>query len=509
MFLREKIIRNVFYSWGYYTISILVGIFLMPFMVHRLGDTTYGIWVLVLSIAGYMGLFDLGIRGSIVKYVAELHAKNEQDKLNELTSTSFFTYSFIGFLVVCVTLIATVFLNNFFHIDQSLIYEAKVVLLLIGLNIAISLPLAVFGGVIWGLQRHDIFSIIEIIVLLIRTFLIVIFVYFGHKLIALAVITLLTNLLGNIIRIRFAWKINPGLRINYKLLKRSSMKLIFSYGFLVFLIGISARIISYTDSVVIGIFVSTAAITYYSIGLRFVDYSRDFISVMTSVLVPTASSFDSKNEFQKIKQLLILGTKYSLMLTLPIAITFILLGKQLISLWMGQKYVSSATILIILIIPQMAAIAQHIATAILLGIGKLKVLTILTICEAFANLLLSIILVKTYGLIGVALGTAIPFIIIKACILPIYICNIVKQNLIEYIRKTVILPFFASIPFILLMLIFKKIIYPRSIFAFIIEVLFCFTVYCLISIKLCIDKTERHALWLPIKKMLFNPVHAD
>ena len=43
-------------------------------MVHLLGDGDYGLWVTVFSLTGYFGLFDQGIRPSLVRYVSRDHA---------------------------------------------------------------------------------------------------------------------------------------------------------------------------------------------------------------------------------------------------------------------------------------------------------------------------------------------------------------------------------------------------------------------------------------------------
>ena len=68
-----EILKNVSSSWFSLGVNILVGIFLSPFILHRLGDTAYGIWILIFSVTGYYGLFDLGIRSSVVRYVYDLH----------------------------------------------------------------------------------------------------------------------------------------------------------------------------------------------------------------------------------------------------------------------------------------------------------------------------------------------------------------------------------------------------------------------------------------------------
>ena len=41
-------------------------------MVHHLGNTEYGMWTLLGSIVGYLGLLDFGVRGAVTWYVARL-----------------------------------------------------------------------------------------------------------------------------------------------------------------------------------------------------------------------------------------------------------------------------------------------------------------------------------------------------------------------------------------------------------------------------------------------------
>src|ERR1700745_2514979 len=93
---KAQIIKNVGSSWFSLGINILVGIFLSPFILHRLGDTAYGIWVLIFSVTGYYGLFDLGIRSSVIRYVSTYTATNDTDGLARLINTSLATYTAIG-----------------------------------------------------------------------------------------------------------------------------------------------------------------------------------------------------------------------------------------------------------------------------------------------------------------------------------------------------------------------------------------------------------------------------
>ena len=95
-FEKTQILKNVGSSWSALATNVLVGIFLSPFILHRLGDAAYGIWVLIFSVTGYYGLFDLGIRSSIIRYVSKYTATGDKEKLAQFVNTALFSYTGIG-----------------------------------------------------------------------------------------------------------------------------------------------------------------------------------------------------------------------------------------------------------------------------------------------------------------------------------------------------------------------------------------------------------------------------
>src|SRR5580704_19349743 len=108
--LKSQIIKNVTSSWFSLGVSILVGIFLSPFILHRLGNTAYGAWVLVFSVTGYYGLFDLGVRSSIIRYVSTYTATNDVEGLSRLIGTALAVYTAIGIVALVTTVVLSSFL---------------------------------------------------------------------------------------------------------------------------------------------------------------------------------------------------------------------------------------------------------------------------------------------------------------------------------------------------------------------------------------------------------------
>src|SRR5215469_11233006 len=91
-----RILKNVGSTWFSLGTNIVVGIFLSPFILHRLGDAAFGIWVLIFSVTGYYGIFDLGIRSSIIRYVSKYTATHDIDEVSGVINTAMFTYTCVG-----------------------------------------------------------------------------------------------------------------------------------------------------------------------------------------------------------------------------------------------------------------------------------------------------------------------------------------------------------------------------------------------------------------------------
>src|SRR5882762_5714592 len=81
--------RNVLTNWINYFLSGVISFFLSPFIVRHLGDTAYGVWVLLVSLTGYLGFLDLGIRGAVTRYVAKFHTEGNDKQASQTVSSAF------------------------------------------------------------------------------------------------------------------------------------------------------------------------------------------------------------------------------------------------------------------------------------------------------------------------------------------------------------------------------------------------------------------------------------
>jgi len=459
---KRQIIKNVSSSWFSLGINVVLGLALSPFILHRLGDTAFGIWVLILSITGYYGLFDLGIASSIIRYVSKFTATGEHEELAKLINTSLFTYSCIGVVSLLVTLVIASQIGRMFHVSPEFLSTARWLLLLVGTAVAIGFPLGIFGGFLEGLQSFYILNWTNIASNLLRAALIVIALHRGKGIITVALITVTMPLLASIARGFFALRLCP-VPFGFKYVDRATFRQIANYSGITFMIMIAAQLKFRTDEIVIGTFMSLAAITYFNVGARIVDYAGMVVRTLSQIFVPMSSQSEARGDLGRLRKIFLVGNRVCAFTIFPICVTLLILGKSVIEVWVGKKYVAASyPVLVIMILCCTLWWAQGASGRILFGMSKHGTWAIVTIIEGVSNLILSIILVRPYGIIGDALGTAIPLTCSMLFFMPHHLCKKLDVRLRTFLRESYTLPFLLCLPLVAVLLLMQRWFVPHN-----------------------------------------------
>ncbi len=492
MSITGKILKNVFSSWAYYFVQFSVGFLIVPFMIHRLGNDVYGIWVLVLSFGGYIGFFDFGIRGSIVKFVSEYEAKGDTEGLRKVINTSWVVHLIISCLILLLTIILSRFIHLFFKLDSAYINEFRICFILIGLNLGFTVGTSVFVSVLEGFKRQDIVSAVEIGAFIFQTLLIVISVYCHASLVVLGYIVFGVTLLKQVARAIFVYKIFPQFELSFVYFKKDFLSIILNYSFFLFIYQGMRNIIGSLPNIILGVWLGGAAITFYSIAARLVGYSSIFLSATSGILVPFVSGFDSLQDKKRLNKSFITGTKYSYMLAILLGVVLLVMGKPLINIWVGEEYAKiSYPVLFITSIPFLLAPSAFVINAVLQGIGKLRAISFLALFELFIGIVLSGLFIKPFGIKGVALGLSIPYLINYGIILPLIIIKIIEVRLLDYLREVVIKIIIPAISLFVFLIIVKLNFFPSSLLILLVEVLAGALIYIVLCFHFSLNKEEK------------------
>src|SRR5438105_3772905 len=290
MSANRTIARNVVWNWAGMAIPMLSGFVIAPFLVHRLGQLRYGEWILIASLTNYFGLLDLGIRGSVGRYIAYHRARGEQDGVNQTLSTALAVLGSAGLLALAVT---TVLPAVFFRLidvpaeDQAACHGA---LLIVGLNLALTLPFNIFDATLWAFQRFDVLNAVDIPAVLLRTVLTFALVGSGHGLVALALVTFGTTVAASLAKAFFSFLYDPELRIHWRHVQGSALRNLYGYGVWLFVISVTRLALGEVNPLLIGALLGPGPVTPYSIAKRLMGYATSLLLAGANVLTPVATT---------------------------------------------------------------------------------------------------------------------------------------------------------------------------------------------------------------------------
>jgi O-antigen/teichoic acid export membrane protein len=430
------IVRSVLSNWFATAATLAVGFFLAPFIVHRLGNVAYGVWILAISSVGYLNLLELGMRSSVLRFVSKGHATQDHQGASEVISAALWVRLQIGALILLLSGGLAAVFTLFFKVPPALAVDAREAILVIGVTTAVTLSLGVLNGVLAALNRYDLLSYVTLAQLSIRVIGVVAVLVAGHGIVAIAFCELLAAVVGNGLLVYLARRIYPELRIRLTKPRWEVLRRIWSYSAYAFLIMVAGQLVYQTDNLVVGAFVSASAVTFYSIGNSLCRYTQQIVGAMTTTFTPAASRYEAAGDTASLRALYYNGTRATMALSLPIVITLIIRGGNFIGLWMGPQYAkTSGTVLAILATVLFVALPNNAAGPIAFGVEKHKTVAKYAIAEGIANLTLSIVLARWVGIYGVAIGTLVPSLVVHLILWPRYVSKLVDVSCLEVYRN--------------------------------------------------------------------------
>lgn len=405
-------------------ILALIGFFIMPFTVHKLGPEQYGIWAIAISFIGYYSFLDLGLSGAVFTHMAYAFGREDHEEARNIFGAATRIFAGVGLVLMAATLVLA---GGVYFLHYSHSRELAIVLLIVGFSTATTFGMRVPFGTLNAGQHFDITAWVLILTGLLRAIGTVILLDAHYGVIALAWLSVFTAMPANAIVIWTVHREYPFLKIfSWPRWNRLTSRKLFSFGGPVLIGQIADRIRFQTDTLTVSFFVGLTAVTHYSIGSTLVMYYMDGIDAIVGVLMPVLSMQQSVSDHSGFERSFFSGTRVALVSSAFIAFGMIAWSRDFVSLWMGSAFTDVYPVIVILSIAVFLETSQATSVNALYASLHQKAYAALNVSEAIANLILSIVLVRPYGMIGVAIGTLIPSVVFRGILQPIVVQRVLK-----------------------------------------------------------------------------------
>jgi len=449
---KKLFLKGMSFSYLRQIATLLTGIISLPLLLNYFGSTTYGIWILILGLAGYINTISFGIPSAMITLVAIASNLNEKYLI---LKKSFYILGILSALFLSLFVFVLYFSDNWIiallgNIDAELVTLSKNIFILFVIFTLVKLPLNLYMQFFTGMNTVYISEIYQIFTALINFIAVLIAVYFNMEIFSFIIFWLAGQLLLNIIAVFHVLIKYAYLKKEFNRENTISNNEILKSGFSFFQVGIAASIVWSTDNLVISHFMSPEFVTPYSIAFKIFTYIFMFSAMLNGVIGPMYGNAYAKKDWDSIRRYTFLIHRLLPILGALVWVFLIFFAKEIIILWTGNENAFGGYLLIFSL-GLYGYVLSYVNTyaTLVYSLNFANKTLIIAWSEAIINLILSVILIQYFGIGGVALGTALSALIISL-LLPKLIKRLTNNEIVYNFKYAKAHFIFLVVPLVLL-----------------------------------------------------------
>ncbi|MEO1696154.1 MAG: polysaccharide biosynthesis C-terminal domain-containing protein [Planctomycetota bacterium] len=413
-------LRSISSNWSLNALQILVFMVLTPFAVDALGREDYGVWEVLVAAAGPLQLLALGLPMATVRAVSSAVAAQDPDEASRAAGTSLSLTLILG---ACAALIGLAVRATFAAyiasepewsgLGAARVADAKFALDVLLANVAAGFALALPYALYDAHQDFVARNLIRGAGLIVKLGATIGFLTLRADLTTLAFVQIGVAALEFAVALTVSRVRHPGVSLRPRAVRWTEARSLLSFSVFAFLLNMGALLAFRIDALVIGAHRPPAEAAVYGFGNKIFDPFIQVLLGIGMVLMPMAAAAARRNDLDAVREAFLRWSKIAVTIVALVGGYLMVLGPEFLAAWIGDEYSPrSGDLLRILMLSFFLFLpVRGVALPVLMGLGRAKAPGLGLLAMGFANLGLSVALIGPYGLVGVALGTAIPNVV--------------------------------------------------------------------------------------------------
>lgn len=426
-------VRNIFFGVCGQVLNTILSFINRTVFINTLGVTYLGINGLFTNILTILSLAELGVSNAIIYSMYKPLAEKDDDKVKALMQLYRYIYRLIGCIVGIIGILIIPFLGNITK-NTTDISNINIIYILFLANSVSTYFLAYKKSIIIADQKSYIDVLYRNIFNLLQVISQIVFIKITKSFIIYLIIQIICNVLNNIF---ISFKVNsiyPFLQNNkIAILDLDSKKQIISNIKSLITYKIGGVVLNGTDNIIISSLIGVSYVGLISNYNLIISSVNMLISQVFHSIVASVGNLNTENDIKKMEFIYNTINFTSFWLFGICSICLWILCDGFISIWIGNEYIMSNSIVLILVLNFYLVGMQNASWIYREALGLFKQTKYLPIISSIINIIISIILGKHIGIQGVFLATSISLLLTNIWYDP-YILHkhIFKKSVIQY-----------------------------------------------------------------------------
>lgn len=494
---------GVILSYMTQAVHILSGIVYTPIMLRLLGQNEYGLYQLVSSVVSYLSLFSLGFGSGYIRFYSKYKSKNDWDSVAKLNGMFFIIFSVLSVAsIACGGIMVGsakyIFGNGLTPAELS---KARILMSLLIISMALSLLGTIFSNVITANEEFFFQRMINFLKSLLNPFITLPLLLMGFGSVGMVCVSVGLTAIAFCMNVIFCIK-KLKIQFSFKNLNFPLLKEIWVFTSFIFINTIVDQINWSVDKFLIGRMIGATAVAVYGVAASLNTMYISFSTAISSVFVPKINRMVAEKKDNSIlTELFIKVGRIQFILIALIVSGYVLFGKEFIKIWAGSGYEQSYYIGLFLLIPVSIPLLQNLGIEIQRAKNMHRMRSVVYLVMAILNIFISCFLIKKYGTVGAAIGTAISMIACNGIFMNIYYHKKIGIDVIAFWKD--LLKFAPVILSSSLVGVVLRCFLPQNTFLWLsIKISIYIVVYCVLMFLFGMNNSEKMLVIKPMKKVV-------
>ena len=410
--LGNKIMRSVVFGALRYVVIVPIPFVMTPLILHKIGVAGYGTWAVLLAINGLTSLADLGLVGTLSKFVAEYYARQDFPALARLLSSGLALFLILDFVIgIAVWFGSPVLAARLFRGSTLPAIELVILLRCFLIVIAANILTQLFASVTSGLQRLDLTNILSAVNLLLSALFGAFLLLRGWGIRGLVYGYIASGILTVAIYLIVVRKLLPQVAVNPMRFDRTEARKMFGYSLRLYITQAAVAVHNQVEKVFLAALVGVDSVGWYDIASDVALKVRGAIGFVLSPVLPAASELDALGDKSRMEELYFRSHKYLALCGVPAVCYVAAVSHRFVELWIGPRMSMIALPLAVLLLVNFVNLTTGPGFLILAGKGDMSPGIQSAILGIVINIGLSFVLIYKFGFAGAVAGTSVSLIV--------------------------------------------------------------------------------------------------
>ena len=390
------------------TLEVLFNFWLYQYLIRRITPEEYSLFPIVMSIMVFTPLLTVFFTSGVDRYIIDAYARGEEKEAICIVSSILPPLTLCSLLLLVLGGLVALTVDHMLIIPQGLLGDVRLMIFLLFTSLAYSIFAIPFKVGIEVKQKFLASNMLMLARVILKiAILFGLFFSSGVWVVWVVVANTSSTVIFMTIRMVYSRRLLPGLKYRVRQFDFSKARTILSFGLWSFMVQAADSLRLAMHPIVLNLFATPMDVTCYHIGSAFRRHTEHHMMRIFANLQPAFIAMHSTDQRQRFENTFHRGNRYFMWSMLFMAMPLFIFRNELITLYVGPKFIMSAMVLGLLYLASPLEAGISMLNRAANAMGRMREIAPFSVGLQLVNLAVAVYMVRNLqmGAVGSALST--------------------------------------------------------------------------------------------------------